>query len=59
MKPILFRCPVNGNMVQHLLADPDDLDFEQFELVQCVSCTRVHLVNPRGRLLGGDDGDRE
>ena len=56
MMPILFRCPINGTTVQHLFADVVDLDVERFELVQCLSCTRVHFVNRHGRLLGEKDG---
>ena len=54
MAPFLYRCPNTGLNVQGFAADPTD----NFELVTCLVCKRVHLVNPRtGKVLGADEDD--
>jgi len=57
MKPILFRCPRTGEMVQHLIADePKPGDQHRYETVQCPACSMPHMINQvTGRLLGQKD----
>ncbi len=56
MVPFIYRRPVTGLKVQGLFADelpPDNAN--AYEPVNCVACTRVHLVNlTTGKTLGED-----
>jgi hypothetical protein len=56
MANFVFRCPVTGFNVQHLLDDDPDVSENEYEAIACPACTRIHLVNRRsGKLLGQDD----
>ena len=53
--PFLYRCPNTGQTVQGWSADemPDD---DVYELVTCLACTQVHLVNLKtGKVLGEEE----
>ena len=46
MRPILFRCPTTGKMVQRLMADKPLADDERhYEMTQCPACHALHLIN--------------
>ena len=57
MPPFLYRCPITGFNVQGWVADdPTEGGDETFVPVNCVVCTRVHLVNPKtGKVIGADE----
>ncbi len=57
MAAFLYQCPNTGLQVQGYAADdPTEGDFEAYELVKCLACTRMHLVNPKtGKVLGADE----
>jgi hypothetical protein len=57
MAPFLFRCPNTGLHVQGWVADDGSVDGRKtYEVVSCLACRQVHLVNPTtGRILGSDD----
>jgi hypothetical protein len=55
MPPFLYRCPNTGQRVQGFVAEemPDD---DTYEMVTCLACQQVHLVNPgTGKVLGQED----
>ena len=56
MVTFLYRCPNTGHLIQGFIAEPvvaDDHD--RYELVICLFCRQVHLVNPAtGKVLGED-----
>jgi hypothetical protein len=57
MPAILFQCPNTGLNVQGWIVDDPtahpEQNLEQYELVTCPACTRIHLVNPKtGEVLG-------
>jgi hypothetical protein len=55
MATFVFRCPNTGLNVQGWSADAP-ADEDEFELVTCSACTRVHLVNPKtGKTLGSEE----
>jgi hypothetical protein len=42
--------------VQHWLDDDQDVPENEYEVITCQACTRLHLVNRKtGKLLGQDD----
>ncbi len=56
MRAFLYRCPNTGKNVQGFVAEELDPDSEAFEAVECMACTRLHLINLKtGRVLGSDD----
>lgn len=54
MKPILFRCPKTGELVQHLVRVDDATDSvaPAYDPVHCLACRQVHFINREGKLLG-------
>jgi hypothetical protein len=53
MKPVLYRCPTTGEMVQHFVADEPYLNEHSYEPVDCLSCSLVHFVNrASGKVMG-------
>ena len=51
MSPFTYRCPKTGFRVQS--HSPTKTSDGAYEVVECVICGRVHLVNPvSGRVLG-------
>ena len=54
-RPVSFRCPNSGLMVQSTLslkAEPND---QRYEPVMCPACRKIHLVNvATGRLLSDE-----
>ncbi len=47
-RPFLYRCPVTGMNVQGLTAEdmPPDGDENRLEMVECLACGGIHLVDP-------------
>ena len=54
MRPIIFRCPVTRENVQHMLDDSEFVsDDDQYEAVGCLACSQIHFVNKAtGKLFG-------
>ena len=47
MAPFLFRCPNTETLVQgYSAAAPAGQDGTRYEGVECLSCGRMHMVNP-------------
>jgi hypothetical protein len=55
MATILFTCPNTAFKVQHELSDDEEVSDDNFESVDCPSCTRVHFVNRKGKVLGAEE----
>jgi hypothetical protein len=54
-KTFLYRCPGTGQTVQGWSAEEadDQEDEDAYQTVECLACTRVHLINLKtGRVLG-------
>ena len=52
----LYRCPNTGQTVQGWSADEVTDDDNTYQSVECPTCTRVHLVNPKtGKVLGVEE----
>ena len=55
-RTFLYRCPNTGQNVQGWSADEVTDDDDTYQSVECVACTRVHLVNVEtGKVLGEDE----
>jgi hypothetical protein len=54
MKPVLYRCPTTGKMVQHFVADEPDLnDAHSYEPVDCPACSSLHFLSRvSGKVMG-------
>jgi hypothetical protein len=58
MAPFLYRCPNTGFRVQGWSVNDDSENGDVYESVNCLACSRLHLVNPKtGRTLGADDDE--
>jgi hypothetical protein len=55
MPSILFCCPITNRHVHGWLEDDDESEEDTYQTMTCLACQGVHLVNARGRVLGGDD----
>ena len=42
---IRFICPTTDFCVQHWLYEQDDISGNEYEVVPCPACTKVHLIN--------------
>jgi len=50
----VYRCPNTARNVQGFVAEELDDDVETYQAIECIACTRVHLVDPKtGKVLGG------
>jgi hypothetical protein len=57
MPTFVYRCPNMQVNVQGWVAD-DPAEHDSYEVIMCLACTRVHLVNPKtGKVLGADDDE--
>jgi hypothetical protein len=55
MATFIFRCPCTGWNVQAHTED-NDKKGQTFEVVTCIACQQLHLVNPEtGKVAGEDD----
>ena len=53
MAAFIYRCPNTRVRIQALAAKAITDDANTYQLVACVMCQQVHLVNPfTGKLLG-------
>ena len=56
MAATLFTCPVTKMKVQHWLDDDENMPDDQYEMIVCKSCARLHLINSKtGKVLGQQD----
>jgi hypothetical protein len=54
---IAFTCPTTGQRVDHVFDRRNETPLvDQYEIVVCPSCTKVHFINSlTGKLLGHED----
>ena len=58
MAAFVYRCPNTRVRIQALAAEAITDDADAYQLVACVMCKQVHLVNPfTGKLLGEQQKD--
>jgi len=51
----VFLCPNTGDRVQGWFVD-NGSDSETYEVVACLACRQVHMVNPKtGKVFGADE----
>jgi hypothetical protein len=56
MPPFPYRCPKTGYRVQGFIAEDVSDESEGYEVITCIACQEVHLVNPTtGKVLGAAD----
>ena len=53
-KPAQFQCPNTGEMVEHFLfAAPEPGDDGRYDVVKCLACEALHLINREsGKVIG-------
>jgi hypothetical protein len=52
MPHILFTCPTTSEQVQRWLEDGEDLTENEYELIICPACARLHFLNRKtGKLF--------
>ena len=56
MLTFLFRCPHTGLRVQAWSDNASEND-QTYEMVNCIACLGVHLVNPKSGQVVGNDND--
>jgi hypothetical protein len=53
MASVIFRCPATSMNVQHWLDDDQDVPENEYEVITCLACTKLHLINRKtGKILG-------
>ena len=53
MPPFVFTCPATSMKVQHWLDDDQDVPDNEYEVITCLACTKLHLINRKtGKILG-------
>ena len=58
MKPIVYRCPVTTQLIQHFIAEMADNTEggNRFESVKCTACGLSHMINvSTGKPIGQKD----
>jgi hypothetical protein len=45
MSAVAFICPMTNLSVQHWLDDDEDIPEDEYEVVSCPACAKVHLIN--------------
>jgi hypothetical protein len=45
MSEVIFICPITELSVQHWLDDDEDIPENEYEVLTCPACTKVHLIN--------------
>ena len=59
MPPVVFSCPATLMNVQHSLDDDLDVPENEYEVITCLACTKLHLINRKtGQILGQDSPRR-
>jgi hypothetical protein len=59
MPPVVFRCPATLMNVQHSLDDDPDVPENEYEVITCLACTKLHLINRKTGKILGQDGPRK
>ena len=55
MPSVVFSGPATLMNVQHSLDDDPDLPENEYEVITCLACTKLHLINRKtGQILGQD-----
>jgi hypothetical protein len=55
MAAFVFKCPNTYHEIQHWLDDDEDVPGNEYEIIKCAACSRLHLINRKtGALLGAD-----
>ena len=56
MAAFVFTCPNTNMKIQHYLDDDDDdVPDNEYEVIKCAACTRMHFINRKtGDLLGAE-----
>jgi hypothetical protein len=57
MPTFTYRCPQLGLNVQGFVAE--EISKNERVLLKCLACAEVHLVNPTGAKVVGQDDDEE
>jgi len=53
MTPCIFRCPATSLNIQHWLDDDQDVPENEYEVITCLACKGLHLINRKtGKILG-------
>jgi hypothetical protein len=47
MSAVIFICPMTDLSVQHCLDDDEGIPENEYEVVTCPACAKVHLINRR------------
>jgi len=56
MAKFLFTCPTTLYRVQQWLVDDDNVSDDEYEVITCPACAKVHLLNRKtGKPLGQED----
>jgi hypothetical protein len=56
MVAFLYRCPITGEQVQGW-TELDCSDTNEYEIVHCLACQQIHLINPATGKVVGDEQD--
>jgi hypothetical protein len=58
MSAFVFKCPVTAQHVQGWVDDDaDSVDEDDYRVITCLACQRIHRVNPTtGKILGHSAG---
>jgi hypothetical protein len=56
MLPFTYRCPQTGFRVQS--CSPTQISDGAYEVLTCVICGRVHLVNPESETVLGENKEK-
>jgi hypothetical protein len=59
MPPVVFTCPATLMNVQHSLDDDPDVPENEYEVITCLACTKLHLINRKTGKILGQDGPRK
>ena len=59
MGAFIFRCPATGQSVQGFVAEDVSSNGETFVSIECLACTRFHLVNPNTAKVVGEGDEPE
>lgn len=59
MAAFVFKCPNTWRDVQHWLDDDENVPDNEYEVIKCAACARLHSINRRtGDLLGAELASR-
>jgi hypothetical protein len=59
MLPVVFTCPATLLKVQHSLDDDPDVPENEYEVITCLACTKLHLINRKTGQILGQHGSRK